>query len=69
MSITGVTVSPMTIQEETELYKTAENYGITQRDSNFWRSRNSNFLIRIVRFIILSGLVKIIAKEEWQKSF
>lgn len=61
-----VRVHPTFILKSSELYNSARSYNITKKDSIFWFSKNNNFLIRLMKLIILNGMVKILIKNKSQ---
>lgn len=58
-----VRVSFLGIAKESGFYSQGNDYNITKKDSIFWHSKNSTFLTRFIRFIILKNAVKILVKN------
>ena len=60
--ITAAFCSPTSIYPGTSLYLNAEKYGIKNRDSSFWYSKNNNIFVRLLRLGIFILTIKIFKK-------
>ena len=63
INITQIYLSTFSFYEKTEIYKKSKQFKIKNKNSVFWTSKNSNMIIRVLRYSILNLIRTILQKR------